>query len=156
MIYIKEIKPIKISGLTSLAITFNFNDEIKNKVKYSGASYWHKKLGIWEVPLTSLSYLLDTLTYYDDIKLQLIKEEPTNFIKSKPILTYKTDPFKHQLEAIEYGLNKDKWLLLDSMGLGKSFQSILVMMYQHQNAGCKKILIICKKFQLKKAKLIKL
>lgn len=33
---------------------------------------------------------------------------------------FKTVPFKHQLEGIEYGLAHDKWLLADSMGLGKS------------------------------------
>jgi len=143
MIYIKEIKPIKISGLTSLAITFNFNNDIVNKIKYSGASYWHKKLGIWEVPLTSLAYLLDTLTYYDDIKLQLIKEEPNNSIKCKPILTYKTNPFPHQLEAIEYGLNKDKWLLLDSMGLGKTKSVINLAEELKAQRGIKHCLVIC-------------
>ena len=29
-------------------------------------------------------------------------------------------PFEHQLEAINFGLTKEKWLLLDSMGLGKT------------------------------------
>jgi SNF2 family DNA or RNA helicase len=29
-------------------------------------------------------------------------------------------PFEHQLEAINFGLDKEKWLLLDSMGLGKT------------------------------------
>ena len=29
-------------------------------------------------------------------------------------------PFDHQLEAINFGLAQEKWLLLDSMGLGKT------------------------------------
>ena len=29
-------------------------------------------------------------------------------------------PFDHQLEAIDFGLSREKWLLLDSMGLGKT------------------------------------
>ncbi len=33
---------------------------------------------------------------------------------------FKTKPFKHQLEGIEYGLIHNKWLLSDSMGMGKS------------------------------------
>lgn len=37
---------------------------------------------------------------------------------------FKTSPFKHQIEGIEYGLNHDKWLLADQMGLGKSKQVI--------------------------------
>lgn len=39
-------------------------------------------------------------------------------------MDFKTKPFKHQLEGIEYGLTHDKWLLADQMGLGKSAQVI--------------------------------
>jgi SNF2 family DNA or RNA helicase len=35
-------------------------------------------------------------------------------------VSFKMKPFEHQLEAINFGLDKEKWLLLDSMGLGKT------------------------------------
>ena len=35
-------------------------------------------------------------------------------------VSFKMKPFDHQLEAINYGLTHEKWLLLDSMGLGKT------------------------------------
>lgn len=34
--------------------------------------------------------------------------------------TFKTIPFEHQLDGIKYGLEHDRWLLSDSMGMGKS------------------------------------
>lgn len=52
---------------------------------------------------------------------------------------FKVKPFEHQIEGIEYGLNHDKWLLADSMGLGKSKTVIEI-------ANIKKVkhcLIIC-------------
>lgn len=33
---------------------------------------------------------------------------------------FKVQPFKHQIQGIEYGLNHNKWLLADEMGMGKS------------------------------------
>jgi len=38
----------------------------------------------------------------------------------------KTKPFDYQLEGINYGINHDKWLLLDSPGLGKTLQVIYI------------------------------
>ena len=35
-------------------------------------------------------------------------------------VSFKMKPFDHQLEAINFGLSQEKWLLLDSMGLGKT------------------------------------
>lgn len=34
--------------------------------------------------------------------------------------SFKVKPFQHQIEAINYGLAHRKFLLLDSMGLGKT------------------------------------
>lgn len=34
--------------------------------------------------------------------------------------SFKVKPFQHQVEAINYGLAHRKFLLLDSMGLGKT------------------------------------
>ena len=58
---------------------------------------------------------------------------------------FKTTPFKHQLEGIEYGLTHDKWLLSDSMGMGKS--KIVIDIADIKNV--KHCLIICCKNGLK-------
>lgn len=142
MIQIKEIKPIKVSGLTSFLVSFEYNAEIINAIKALTTSYYLKKLQAWEVGISDLAMLLDSLTLIDDIKLEL---QDTNILRprleqeeidiSKPVdlsecsygpkdLTqeelkeFKLAPLSHQVMAINYGLNNNKWLLLDDMGLG--------------------------------------
>ena len=104
MINIEERKCQKLSGITSLFLSFNFNPEIINIIKTYDKYVYDKKTYTWELPVNALSYLLDNLTYIDDITLKLYKED-SNRIHYYPKLQYKTKPFQHQLEGIEYGLN---------------------------------------------------
>jgi SNF2 family DNA or RNA helicase len=75
--------------------------------------------------------LLDSLTFLDEIQLKLLNTpESGEFhfgrqFNLEPLsetekISFKMKPFDHQLEAINYGLDHEKWLLLDSMGLGKT------------------------------------
>ena len=88
--------------------------------------------------------MLDELTYFDDITLSLIKDD-ANVIHYYPKLvdTYKSKPFQHQLEGIEWGLNTDKGLLLDDPGLGKTLQMIYLAMELKEQKGLEHCLIIC-------------
>lgn len=106
MILIEEKSCEKLSGLSSLFISFDYQQEIVNIIKSSEKYIYNKNNYTWEVPCTSLSYLIDQLVYIDDIKLKL-KEEEKEKIHYYPKLvdTYKIPPFQHQLEAIEKGLN---------------------------------------------------
>lgn len=142
MIYISEDKSNKLSGNTSLFLSFYFNQDVINVIKSSGTSFFNKITRIWEVPVTSLAYLLDNLVYFDEIKLT-IKEDGEDKESSIPILEYKTKPFPYQLEGITYGLNHDKWLLLDSPGLGKSLQAIYLAEELNAQQGLKHCLIVC-------------
>jgi SWI/SNF-related matrix-associated actin-dependent regulator 1 of chromatin subfamily A len=142
MIHIFEDKTNKLSGNTSLFLSFLFNQDVIDIIKSSGPANYSKNTRLWEVPITSLSYLLDNLVYFDDIKLN-IKEEGETKEKIKPILEYKTKPFPYQLEGITYGLNNDKWLLLDSPGLGKSLQTIYLAEELNAQRGLKHCLIVC-------------
>lgn len=128
MIYITEIAPAKkISGLSSICITFDFNQYIVDALKTIPTYYYHKAAQTWEFPVCYLSRLLDSLTFLDDIQLQLLDDsflskrqynlEPLSEIEK---VSFKMKPFEHQLEAINFGLSHEKWLLLDSMGLGKT------------------------------------
>ena len=36
------------------------------------------------------------------------------------VLIFKTEPYEHQIEGFNFGLNNDRWLLGDEMGLGKA------------------------------------
>ena len=62
-----------------------------------------------------------------------------------PILKnqYPTPPFEHQLDGIKYGLNHDKWLLLDEPGLGKTLQVIYLAEELKAQENIEHCLIIC-------------
>jgi SWI/SNF-related matrix-associated actin-dependent regulator of chromatin subfamily A-like protein 1 len=49
------------------------------------------------------------------------------------------EPYNFQKEGINWLLNKDRGILGDDLGLGKTFQSIIAAL----ETGCKKILVIC-------------
>ena len=132
MIRLTEISPPKkISGLSSICCTFDFNQYIVDSLKTIPTFYYHKKDNVWEFPVCYLGRLLDSLTFLDEIQLKLLDTpesgqfhfgrqfnlEPLSEIEK---VSFKLKPFDHQLEAINYGLAHEKWLLLDSMGLGKT------------------------------------
>lgn len=132
MIYITEISPPKkISGLSSICVTFDFNQYIVDALKGIPTFYYHKKDQVWEFPVCYLGRLLDSLTFLDEIQLRLLDTPKSDQFRStkkynmEPLteiekVSFKMKPFEHQLEAINFGLDKEKWLLLDSMGLGKT------------------------------------
>ena len=132
MIRIFEISPPKkISGLSSLLVDFDFNQYIVDSIKTIPTAHYHKKEKVWELPVCYLGRLLDSLTFLDEIQLRLLdtpKSGEFHFNKQfnlEPLseiekISFKMKPFEHQLEAINFGLAKEKWLLLDSMGLGKT------------------------------------
>ena len=142
MIYIDERKPCKLSGLSSLFISFKYNPEIVSAIKSSDKYIFDKKTFQWEVPLTSLAYLLDTLTYLDDITLRLLQEGEQKELLY-PKLEHKYPPFEHQVEGITYGLQHDNWLLLDSPGMGKTLQMIYLAEELKAQKGLEHCLIIC-------------
>jgi SNF2 family DNA or RNA helicase len=132
LIKIYEISPPqKISGLSSLIVQFDYNEYIVDSIKTIPTAHYHKKEKVWELPVCYLGRLLDSLTFLDEIQLRLLDTPESgefHFNKNfdlEPLteiekVSFKMKPFEHQLEAINFGLDKEKWLLLDSMGLGKT------------------------------------
>ena len=132
IITLQEISPpIKLSGLSSIIVKFNYNQYIIDTLKTFPTYYYHKKDKTWEIPISYLGRLLDSLTFFDDMQLELLDTpksqqfrlhrqynlEPLSEIEK---ISFKMKPFSHQIDAINYGLSHEKWLLLDSMGLGKT------------------------------------
>ena len=133
MIHIRETKPIKISGLSSFSITFDYNPAIVEAMKALPTFYYHKKTYTWEIPADCLTLALESLTFLDDIILQLLPEKQDSktdhfHLTQDEINSFKIKPFEHQIDGVNFGLGRDsgKWLLLDSMGLGKTLE---IMMY---------------------------
>lgn len=129
MIYIEERRSDRMSGLTSLFLKFDFGPDFKTiieKIKDTEIYYFNPKSKEWEVPLTSLSKIVSMLSKIDDITFKTYEEWEENKEELKPILSYKTKPMAHQLDAIKFGINNKRWLLLDAPGLGKSLSLIYI------------------------------
>lgn len=143
MIIIKEAPTKKVPGLTSLFLEFKYHPTIVDILKQCSGAQYQEKDKIWEVPILNLSFLLDHLSLIDDIELHLLKEK----FKSKII--YKQNPkdkvqlMDHQKDAVEFGLNNPKWLLLDAPGLGKTFALIKLAEELKRTQGIKHCLIVC-------------
>ena len=142
MISIYEQIPKKVPGPTSLFLECPYNQTSVDIIKSSGLAVWHKKEKVWEVPITNLTYLLDNLTYIDDINLKLLPDD-NKAQEANLTINYKVKPFKHQEEAILFGLQKDRWLLLDVPGLGKTASIIHLAEELKAQRGLEHCLIIC-------------
>lgn len=115
----------KVPGETSLFLSFAYNTDYLNIIKQCEGAHFDKKTKEWELPLSNLSKLLDNFCLYEDIELKLLNYvEPSVEVKRHNLSKYKLNLYNHQVDAIDYGLEHNKWLLLDSPGLGKSFSII--------------------------------
>lgn len=144
MIQLTEITPpIKLPGLSSIKIEFNYAKEIIDTVKQIPNAIYHKKLQCWEIPTTSLARAIELLTNYDTLNLIFLQD-----ISEKEDITYdlsnfKTTPYQYQKEGINFGLNHSKWLLLDAPGLGKSLQMIYLAQELKRRENIEHCLIVC-------------
>ena len=120
MIYVTEISPPrKISGLSSIIVQFDYSQYVVDSLKTIPTYYFHKKDNAWEIPISYLGRLLDSLTFLDEINLRLLDTpESGDFhfgrqFNLEPLsetekISFKMKPFEHQLEAINYGLAHEK------------------------------------------------
>ena len=142
MILIQERKNKKMPGMSSLFVSFQYNPTIIEIIKQTQMFNYDKDTKEWEVPVTSLSELLVKLTDVDEIKLEFLdtKEKKDKTFK---LSDYQTKPFDYQLDGIQYGLNHDKWLLLDAPGLGKTLQLTYLAKELKERKNIEHCLIIC-------------
>ena len=103
MIHIEEKQTSKLPGKTSLFVNFTYNPMIVETVKQCTVANYDKKTTTWEVPLTSLSFLLDRLSQIDDVEIVLLEEEEKKQHEIYPLSNYKTKPYQYQIDGIEFG-----------------------------------------------------
>ena len=126
MIVIKENISEKIPGITSLFVDANtfYNKEIFNTLIQIQDSFYIKNLNLIEFSINQLYFLIDYLTNFDDVKFIKYKDYKKECVEIDDLSRFKVRPFNHQIDAINYGLSKDSWLLLDDCGLGKTLTII--------------------------------
>ena len=146
MIKIEQIQPpLKLPGLSSFTITFDYDKRLVDTIKQVPNAIWHQKQSVWEIPLTSLSSAVTLLTNYDDVEVKLLYDDvyDGDVIYKLHEDSYKATLFKHQKEGIQYGLNHDRWLLLDAPGLGKTLQMIYLAEELKRKENIEHCFIIC-------------
>jgi len=98
-------------GKTSFIISFQYSPEIVDMVKSLPLAQYHKNLQAWEIPANCLAQALDSLTFLDNIQLITLPDEDENTsistdLTEEEIRSFKFKPFAHQIEAINFGLQK--------------------------------------------------
>lgn len=144
MILIEERKCEKLSGITSIFLSFNYDEKIISWVKQNIDIYnFNKKTKEWEIPITYLSKTIDDLSIFDTLNINLYNEKKRLLPIKQTIKNYKLKPFPYQEEAIRYGISHNKWMLLDGMGLGKTSQIIHIAEELKVQGKIEHCLIIC-------------
>lgn len=142
MITIQERQTVKVPGITSLFVSFDFNRAIVDEIKLLDGCVFNAETKEWEMPITNLSEFLDRVCVHDQITLQLQEYQEKEDVKYQ-LQQYPTKPFSYQEEGIQFGLNHDKWLLLDAPGLGKTLQLTYLAQELKERQGLQHCLIIC-------------
>lgn len=143
MIRVNITKSKRCNGDFSLFVTFDFDMRIVNIIREFPSKYWNADKKEWELPLNRLSDLVSRIDWTEfDITGTYVSTEkkkaemPTDF-------KFKTQPYEHQIEGFNFGLQYDRWLLADEMGLGKTKQVIDIAVAKKLQKNYKHCLIIC-------------
>lgn len=145
MINIEVKEGSKYAGISAF-VSFPYNIKYVNLMRKQPCRYWHSDIKCWEIPYEDIKPVLEELGTSDyklkmDESLQQQQVEE-NHINIPEDYVYKTKPYQHQIEGIEYGLNHKKFLLADEQGLGKSKQMLDLAIINKNLYGYKHCLII--------------
>ena len=145
MIKIDIRESIKLSDDYSAFVSFEYDSTIVNTLRSLPFKFYHADTTTWEVPINKLDILIPKFENFDiELCGKLSALETKKLDISLPEgFEFKTQPYKHQIEGIEWGLKYDKWFLGDEMGLGKTKQTIDIAVARKIKYGYKHCLIVC-------------
>lgn len=136
----------KCNGDYSVYLSFPYDNKLVEIVRSLPSRFWNKDTKEWEVPVKKFSSLIEAMKDYE---ISITGEMSAAFAPAKPVMknvagfSFKTDPFAHQIDGFNFGLEHDRWLLADEQGLGKTKQVIDIAVARKQALGYKHCLIIC-------------
>lgn len=137
-------------------LSFKYDPSTVAKVKELAQRRYLAEERAWEIPSHELPNLvekvgLSNLSAEDALlgalKAQEVADRREATAKRlegiKPVVAFnfKTDPLPHQIEAFNYGMERDKLLIGDEQGLGKTKESIDITVARKQELV--KCLIVC-------------
>lgn len=152
MIYIEfgqaELQTMEVN---SMFLRFNFSGGTFNSDLEKIRGFWNRiynsKTKEWEVPYTE--EILEEIQKLYNNEITYLNEKPrrkTDADINKLLDNYnwgKFKPYPYQLEGIKFGLRHRNWILGDTMGLGKSFQTIHLANIYKQTGKIRHCLVVC-------------
>ena len=144
LIDIRKSNKLKDSEYSAF-IKFDYNSKIVDAIRELPFRYYNPSETEWEVPTNKVEYLINKFKEFDIKicgKITIFEDKNTN-IGLPEGFEFKTKPFSHQLEGVEYGLKYDRWFLGDEQGLGKSKQVIDIAAARKIMYGYRFCLIVC-------------
>lgn len=144
LIDIRKSNKLKDSEYSAF-IKFDYNSKIVDAIRELPFRYYNPSETEWEVPTNKVEYLINKLKGFDIKicgKITIFEDKNTN-IGLPEGFEFKTKPFSHQLEGVEYGLKYDRWFLGDEQGLGKTKQVIDIAVARKVMYGYRFCLIVC-------------
>jgi SNF2 family DNA or RNA helicase len=144
-IKVRKSKRVYTDNPYSIFVTFPYDQKIVDTIRTIEGRRWNSEKKEWELPITGLEALIINLPEFDfNINGYVdFSEEENESVEIPQNFSFKTNPFKHQVEGFEYGLNHNNWLLGDEQGLGKTKQVIDIAVAKKLALGYKHCLIVC-------------
>lgn len=137
----------------SLFISFPFNYDIVLIVKNSPIRIFDPDTKVWEIPESELENFTKVLTqsgydyqYIDQVGEQDSEQDSEQVLENYELpedIEFKTNPYSYQKYAVAYGIYHNSFLLGDTMGLGKTKESLDIAVYRKKKGLIKRCLIIC-------------
>ena len=133
----------KVNGDFAAFISFPYDSELISLMRSQPSRFWHASAKEWEIPANKLSKIINEIWNH---KIEISGDNISTVNKEIEVpkgFRFKTNPFTHQIEGLEYGLKFDRFLLGDEQGLGKTKQVIDIAVAKKLSKGYKHCLIIC-------------
>ena len=145
MITIEIKESSKLKDEYSAFVSFDYSSTIVSVLRSLPFKVYNPETTTWEIPVNKVETIIKKLHDFDISligKLSLLNNEQEK-IELPEGFEFKTKPYSHQLEGVEYGLKYDRWFLGDEMGLGKTKQTIDIAVARKAKYGYKHCLIVC-------------
>lgn len=151
-IQVKESKYVKGAD-ESMFVSFPYSMEKVNMIKSLQKRFFIGDEKAWEIPL---EFINEVVSLFADEEIQIKANQMETKVKvasPAPVtpkfeqkadisgFKFKTNPFGHQVEAMQYAVNNPKFLLGDEQGLGKTKQAIDIAV--SRKGQFKNVLIVC-------------
>lgn len=145
MIRIVEGKSKKCPCRTSLFYKMDFYDPyLFGCLCQTDGSNYDKVNRVFEFPSNTLAFIVELLSRYDSVSFMPMRDPVVKQTAPVSKSKFKYPPYKHQLEAVEYGVNRDGgWLLLDECGLGKTISMIYLAEELKRRENLEHCFIVC-------------